>query len=117
MQRKEIAADLKINRRLSGLSNHDVAHLLGVDGARVSRIETGASEPTGSEICALSMIYGKTTDVLFPCSSRSIGKSLKNQLADMPPEPRNWRGHDARLDTLNGLAHRLQVIASELYDN
>ncbi len=115
--RKEIRVDLKIGRNQSGLSNEDVAHLLGVNKCRVSKLENGRATPRPDELCALCLIYGRAVDHLFPLTTRSLIEEMKQRLDRMPEEPKAWeRKHDLRLDTLNGLHQRLRELSHE-YDD
>jgi len=111
MHKNEVAVDLKISRRESGLSNKDVAHLLAVDCARVSRLETGKTKPTVEELCALTLVYGEQLDGLLSCSINSMVQVLSSRLHDVPAEPENWkRQHDSRLRTLQTLYLRLEEL-------
>ena len=112
MHKKEIAADLRSARRLSGLTNRDVACLLGVDGARISRLETGVSEASGGELSSLSLVYGKAFDDLLPCTSRSARSALRERLAYLPASPLLWASHETRQETIASLRNRLQAPSS-----
>lgn len=115
--RKEIRVDLKIGRNQSGLSNADLAHLLGVNKSRISKLENGRATPRPEELCALCLIYGRAADHLFLLTTRSLIGEMTERLARMPEEPKAWeRKHDLRLDTLNGLHQRLRELSLESYD-
>lgn len=118
MHENEVAADLKISRRESGLSNKDLAHLLGIDCARVSRLENAKTEPTVGEICALSLIYGKQLDGLLRCAVPTIAVGLAQRIDDVPAEPDNWdKYHENRLNTLHTLYQRLENLTKSHHDN
>ncbi len=109
--RREIALDLQLSRNRAGLSGSDLAHLLGCSAERVSRLENGKARIKADEIAALSLIYGQDPTRWLHHLTRRVARPLKERLAEMPPEPSNWAAsHDARLDTINGLAHRLQLL-------
>ncbi|MEM5471922.1 helix-turn-helix transcriptional regulator [Hoeflea sp. AS60] len=111
--RKEIRVDLKVGRKQSGLSNEDVAHLLGVNKSRISKLENGHATPRPEEICALCLIYGRAVDSLFILTTHCLIGELRRRLTTMPEEPTAWeRKHNARLDTLNGLQCRLGELSS-----
>ena len=115
--KENIPLDLRVTRVRSGLSNRDVAHLLGCNKERVSKLENGKARISGNEIISLSLIYGYLIGGLFRETSKAILTSLKVRLADMPTEPANWSKHaQNRLDTLNGLAQRLQDLNPHCYD-
>lgn len=111
IMKKEVKVDLRIGRFESGLSNRDLAHLLGKTASRISRLERGRSKPNALEVISLCLILGKAPDVLFRLTTKSVLKDLHMRLASLPPEPRNWsRYHDKRVDTLNGLNFRLREL-------
>ena len=116
MHKKEIAADLRSARRLSGLSNRDVATLLDVDAGRISRLETGTSEPSGQELALLALVYGKSLGFMLPCSHRRFIKGLRKQLSKLPGEPRVWSPRKERQATLNRLADDLEGLISPYHD-
>ena len=109
--KKEVAVDLKVSRRESGLSNKDVAWLLDIDPARVSRLETGTSKPTVGEVCALSLIYGKEIGGMLRCAVSTVATHLQTRISNVPDEPENWeRKRDKRLLTLQHLYQRLEDL-------
>ena len=63
--KENIPLDLRVTRVRSGLSNRDVAHLLGCNKERVSKLENGKARISGNEIISLSLIYGYLIDGLF----------------------------------------------------
>ena len=112
MHKQEVAADLKCSRREAGLTGLDVAHLLEVDPARVSRLENGHSLPSTRELCKLTLIYGKVPDHLLSRATCSTAPELKERVESLPPEPLGWEKRDQRLDTLNALAERLRDLTN-----
>ena len=116
MKKKEVAADLRYARRESGLSGSDVSHLLSINQSRLSRIETGKSDPRPSELCGLALIYGKDHLQLFPGLSDHVAKSMKELLKEVPAEPTNWRSHERRLQSLQHLYLRLEGITPSGYE-
>ena len=88
--------------------------ILENDNSRIFRLERGHAKPTAKEICALCLVYGRSVEHLFRLTTRSLIAPLKKRLSQIPPEPANWsRQHDRRLDTLNGLHHRLRELGYE----
>lgn len=116
MHLKEIAADLRVGRRESGLSNQDLAHLLAVDTARISRLENGKTELTLKEVCSLSLIYGKPVDGLLQICLSSVSVAIKDRLVDMPDEPEYWKAYEQRRNTLNTLAQTLETLTLPVYE-
>ena len=116
MEKEDVMVDLKINRRESGLSNKDLAHLLDVNPSRISRLQTGDATLMVGEAITLSLIFGKNIDQLLSRTTQKLATHLKTKLAEMPPEPENWTAHIKRLDTLNMLADRLQIVNLPSYE-
>ena len=115
MENRKVAVDLRLNRRESGLSNEDVAHLLDVDKARVSRLENGKAEPNVTELCTLFLIYGKAFNGLLPQTVEEAAQKLKLRLPDMPQEPEHWRATAKRHETLDTLLFRLRALNKQSY--
>ena len=111
MDKKEVLVDLKLNRRESGLSVNDLAHLLGTNKARISKLHTGNAVMSLDELCSLSLIYGKTMDHLFSTAIYKLADTLIPRLSEMPREPKHWKSHDQRLDCLNALTPRLLALS------
>lgn len=108
--KENLALDLRVSRRHSGLSGTDLAHLLGCSQERISKLENARARIAEDEFIILLLLY---VDVLaWPeRMMQSILPTLKERLADMPDEPTQWaHAHDARLETLNGLSDRLQAL-------
>lgn len=112
-KKSELGADLSVSRELSGLANKDVAHLLDIVPARVSRIENGHTSPNIEELCRLSLIYGMELAELLPSTVEKVRNQLKAQLAHIPQEPTQWaHKREQRQDTLNALFYRLQTLSN-----
>ncbi len=109
--RNNFALDLKVARRQSGLSQEDVAHLLGADRSRVSKIERGRYQPSVEEIASLCLVYGKALTELCRSSGPVVEATLARRLATLPHRPTTSRGLKNRLETLNDLAARLEASA------
>lgn len=102
------AHDLKKARRQSGLSQSDCAHLLGVSKRRISSFETGKVLPSVPEICALSLIFGRSFESLFGPVFLDARTDLKTRLAALSSRNRSWLERFNRKHTLNTLAERLE---------
>ena len=61
----DFVLDLREARRKSGLTQSECAQLAGISGSILSKIENGTRMPSLVEICALSIIYGKSFESLF----------------------------------------------------
>ncbi|MHA7773857.1 hypothetical protein [Roseibium sp. M-1] len=75
----------------------------------MSSLETGKVLPTVPEICALSLIFGRTFESLFGAVFEDIRTDLKARLATLPTRNRNWLERFNRKHTLNSLAERLEA--------
>ena len=103
------AHDLKVIRKQSGLSQRDLAHLLGVDQGRVCLLEKGERLPSLRQVCQLSLIFGKAPESLLAGTFAYSAKVLANRLSDMPRRTRRFCGLANRQRTLNALAARLEM--------
>ena len=114
---KEIALDLKLSRERSGLSGHDLAHLLGCTKQRISKLERGKARVTPDELICLSIIYGQSLNNGFVALTEKFVGTLQTRLSDMPNEPANWKcKRETRQATLGKLAERLEVITEPHYE-
>ncbi len=115
--KKEVMLDLRRRRREAGLSNKDVAHLLGVRPMRVSDIEGGKITPSAAETCRLCLIYGLELWELLPLTTKRARSELIRQLDAMPNEPAAWKRLSAtRRATLLALRGRLEASRDPRYD-
>jgi len=101
------AHDLRVARRKSGLSQRDCAHLLDVRQQRISALEKAEGIPTLSEICGLSLIFGKTFTSLFTAEFAVARRFIGDQLSSLPTDKRNWISRFNRTNTLSRLADRI----------
>lgn len=106
-----LKVDLRISRQQSGLSGRDVAALLSINTARLSKLENGYARPKVREIISLSLIYGKSIDELFLLSSSRLTEKLKANLATLDfTNEEGAKGGRQRLDSLNALSERLHIL-------
>ena len=113
---KDIRADLRIARARSGLSNVDVAHLLGCGKDRISKLENGSARASLEEVAALQLIYGAPFERTFGILCRDLTTPLNRRLETMPREPAHWAGKRAsRLATLDRLSQRLVALNQTQY--
>lgn len=113
MKNQTIALDLKAWRRKAGLTQADLAHLLGTDRARICDIEKGRLLPAADQLIALSLIYGKPADMLLSglldVTVDSLVERLRTlaRVAEEDEAPGFNRAH-----TLSNLARRLEVVSN-----
>ena len=107
------ALDLKVARKKSGLTQADLAHLLGASRGKISHLERGDSIPTVRDICTLSMVYGKSFESLFAPVFKEITKKLNGRLSSLPDAPKGWLGRFNRRNTLSKLATRINERSAQ----
>lgn len=107
-----VALDFREARKKAGLRQVDVAHLLGVQEARVSQIESGKVLPTVIETAMLSIVYGKEMESLLSGLIDRAVSELVERLKTVPPVPRDLAETFNRRHTLQSLARRLEVLSA-----
>ena len=112
----EFALDLKVARRKSGLTQGDCAHLLDVHPSKISLLESGKALPGIKDICALSLVYGRSFESLFSSIVASANRQLRDRLRTMPAAPKRWLGNFNRRNTLSAVADRLETLTDEDYE-
>jgi len=103
----EFIFDLKVARKKSGLTQADCGHIIGGSVNKMSQIERGQRLPSIREVCALSLIYGRSFESLFGEVFRQVRKDLAENLESLPVPKKNWPGGYNRSSTLDALAQRL----------
>jgi transcriptional regulator with XRE-family HTH domain len=102
--------DLKVHRRKAGLSQDDVAHLIGVHPSKVSLLEGGRAFPTLRDVAALSVIFGRSAEEFVFTFVEEARKMIAARLPSMPAAPRRWVPQFNRQHTLDSLAERLAEL-------
>lgn len=103
------ALELKVARRKAGLTQEDVAHLLGISDTRISRLENGKSNLTVHEIAALGVIYGKSFEGLFRMAFDEVIAAMPERIATLPIRQDNWLGRFNRENTIANIVARLET--------
>lgn len=112
----EFALDLKVARRKSGFTQEDCAHLLGVHPSKISLLESGKALPSITDICALSLMYGRSFESLFSVFMKNAYRLMRERVKTMPKAPERWLGSFNRRNTLSSLADRLETLTDEDYE-
>ena len=99
--------DLKVQRRKSGLSQEDVAHLIGVHPSKISTLEAGKTLPSLKDIAALSVIFGKSFEEFVHSFVQEARKQIGARLPSMPEAPKRWLSHFNRQHTIDAMADQL----------
>lgn len=103
----EFALDLRLARRKAGLTQRDIAHLLGAQQTLVSELERGRQLPTLAQIVTLSLIYGRSFESLFAELMKSARNQLRKRIVSMPKGVRSYVGTFNRDASIERLARRL----------
>ena len=102
--------DLKVHRRKAGLSQEDVAHLMGVHPSKVSLLEGGRAIPSLHDIAALSIVFGKSFEEFFFAFVQEARSKIVSRLTSMPKAPKRWLPQFNRQYTIDNLAQRLADV-------
>jgi len=109
------ASDLKNARLESGLTQEDCTHLLGVSTSRISNFENGKLTPSLRDICAFSILFGRSFESLFNDTFDEVkahmAASFDSLFADAPDND-----NLDRQNSLNRLYERLNDYNSDDYD-
>jgi len=105
---EDFVFDLKVARKKSGLSQADCGHLINVSSHVISQLEMGKRLPTIPEICALSLVFGRSFEPLFSDVFKEVRSHLSKALETLPEAKlKNSPETFNRTNTLNALASRL----------
>ena len=103
------ALELKVARRRSGLSQKDVAHLLGISRVRVSKLECNLAVPTPDELTTFSLIYSPSFLTIGGAVMPVLFRTLRDRLDTFPNRDSYAGGTTPKSKTLNTLSKRLTV--------
>ncbi len=81
----QFSLDLTCARRQSGLKQSDCAHLLGRSLSSIARLESGERLPSLTDICTLSLVFGRSFEPFFESLFSEIRAELKTRLISLPP--------------------------------
>ena len=104
---QDFALEVRKTREASGLSQKDAAQLLNITQSALSKIEQGKQMPKLREICALSIIYGRTYECLFGDLIDDIRADMAVRVDELQKCSPNSTGNRLRTETLNNLCERL----------
>ena len=111
------AIDLRSARRGAGLTQEDCGHLLGGSKSAIGQLESGARLPTLTEICKLSLIFGRTFESFFGDLMHHCRQELDQQLSTLPDPKAPHASTFNRKSTLDALAERLDAEAGQGHDS
>lgn len=109
----QFALDLRLARKKAGLRISDCAHLIGRNRGVVTLLEQGRRTPTLTEICTLSLIYGRSFESLFAEIMRRVRRDLTARLETLSDKVQ-WSATTAnRSGSLERLKQRLAEEACD----
>ncbi len=103
----QFSLDLRSARRKAGLTQADCGHLLGGSARIVRQLEDGQRAPTLTEICALSLIFGRSFESYFGEIMPALREALSEHLSTLPHPKEKHASTFNRSATLEKLAERL----------
>lgn len=105
----QFALDLRLARRKSGFTQRDCAHLLGIHKSRMSALERGNRLPNIPQICALSLIYGRSFESLFAQLLEEARTILTDRIRTLPKLKRQYVENFNREANIKRLKQRLSA--------
>lgn len=108
MVHKRIASHVRTHRKKSGLTQRELARLLGHGSVgRVSRHERGVTAPSFPVALGYETIFRVPVTDLFPAIHEAVGKSIEARFADLE----SMLGKKSAKDSnANATAQKLQFI-------
>jgi transcriptional regulator with XRE-family HTH domain len=107
------ALDLRLARRKAGFTQRDSAHLLGVTTAKLALLEAGRRLPSITQICTLSVIYGRSFESLFAAILEDARQALRGRILLMPTNTRAYAGTRNRDFSIDRLAQQLAAARND----
>lgn len=113
---QQFAQDLRLARRKAGLTQSDLAHLIGTSTREISALENGSRLPSLQQLIELSLIYGKS----FECLHGELMERGKNKLRERLPSLPELLRQDVstfnREGTLKRIERRVTGSIPSLYE-
>lgn len=81
---KQFGFDLRLARRKSGFTQCDVAHLIESHQSNIVALEKGEHLPTLEQICALSLVFGRSFEGLFAEVIENARERVRGNLPSLP---------------------------------
>jgi transcriptional regulator with XRE-family HTH domain len=96
---------LRFYRRRSGLTQRELAYLLGLSDSAISRIERNLSQPTLKIALACQVLFGASPFELFPDAFAQVEETVKKRGAKLHERLQAGveRNTKAKSDFLRGL--------------
>ena len=74
---------LRYHRRRSGLTQRELAYLLGLSDSAISRIERNLSQPTLTIALACQVLFGSSPFELFPDAFAQVEEAVKKRVKSL----------------------------------
>jgi transcriptional regulator with XRE-family HTH domain len=103
----QFSLELRAARRKAGLTQADCGHLLGGSARIAKQLEEGQRAPSLTEICTLSLIFGRSFEAFFGEVMPRLRSELSDRLATLPQPKAEHASTYNRSATLDRLAERL----------
>ena len=103
------AHNLKIQRFNAGLTQSDLAHLLGCSQSHVCQLEAGTKQANEKEICSLCVLYNISVTELYRVTTDSAIGAMSRRIKPMPGCSFTWRERERRKKMLDGFKKRLEA--------
>lgn len=103
----QFSLDLRSARRKAGLTLADCGHLMGGSAKVIRQLEDGQRAPTLTEICTLSLVFGRSFESYFGEILPELRDALSERLATLSHPKERHASTFNRNATLEKLAERL----------
>lgn len=106
----DLSLDLKVARLKAGLTQADLAHLVGCHKNRICQIEKRNRPLSLREACTMSLALNRTFNELFSLEFEAALEELDLRLGELPVPEFDEAHTFNRLVTLSALAERVNVF-------
>ncbi len=114
---KQFGFDLRLARRKSGFTQCDVAHLIDSHQSNIVALEKGDHLPTLEQICALSIVFGRSFEGLFAEVIEDARTRVRTNLASLPEKYGETALSTNRKANLQRLERRLLANSNTDHDS
>lgn len=105
--RTQFSLDLRTERRKSGFTQSDVAHLISGTQSLVSELEQGTRRPSLEQIIDLSLVFAKSFEAFFETVMSERQRAVLGRLTTLPKSTTNGPETFNRPSSINRLEKRL----------
>ncbi len=109
----QFALDLRLARKIAGLTQDDCATLMNRGRKYVHRLEQGKREPSLDDLLRLSVIYNRTFEDYVATRLKAARATVRAGLPQLPASISNHAGFRQRRYTLDRIEHDLLAEAED----